>query len=182
MAVLQHAYQSRMVPRPDRKLLALATFYADQIEIYKADGTRKHLVTGPDAFTPAFEVGTYRGEPVRQSTDETRIGYLDLATTQEHIYALYSGLPTRKSRGYGTSVRVFDWEGTYVRTYDLDAAVRGIAVSEDGATLFATQHVRRRGEEGAYEIGISRYRLSNEVPSASQKGSKDSTGPITPTS
>ncbi len=162
MAVLQHAYQSWMKPHPDRTLFALATFYADQIEIYRADGTRKHLLIGPDSFEPAFDVAQFQGEAVRATTDETRNGYIDLATTRDRIYALYSGRLQRKAGNYGTTVRVFDWDGTLHRVYDLNAAVRGIAVSNDGQTLFATQHVRRGTNGTMDEIGITKYRLPDE--------------------
>jgi len=153
IAVLQHAYQSRMKPRPgDRSLLALGTFYADRIEIYHADGTRKRLVQGPANFDPIFNVAPYQGQPARQSTDETRNGYTDLATTKDHIYALYSGRRRDKGGPYGTSVRVFDWDGTLQRVYNLNAAALGIAVDPDGTTLYATQRYP--------DLEITRYALA----------------------
>lgn len=140
LAVLQHAYQSQMKPRPgDRSLLALGTFYADRLEIYHADGTRKALVQGPALFEPIFEVGTMQGEPVRQSTEHTRYGYIDLATTKQHIYALYSGRRREEGGNHGDTVRVFDWDGNLEEVYELNAAVLGIAVGRAGRTLYATQ-------------------------------------------
>jgi len=127
-AVLQHAYQSRMKASPDRSRLALATFYADQLEIYSPTGERKALVQGPEYFDPVFEVGAMDGQPVHSTTSETRVGYIDLATTDERIYALYSGRLRGQQGGWANIVRVFDWDGNYQASYDLQAAAIGIAV------------------------------------------------------
>jgi len=139
LAVLQHAYQSRMKPNPNRSLLALGTFYADRLEIYHFDGTRKVLAQGPAHFDPTFEVGILQGEPARQSTDETRYGYIDIATTQDRIYALYSGRLRNQQGNHGDTVRVFDWNGNLKQVYDLNAAVLGITVDSTETTLYATQ-------------------------------------------
>lgn len=152
MPVLQHAYQSWMKPRPgDRSLLALGTFYADRIEIYHADGTRKALVQGPALFEPIFEVATREGEPVRGSTDETRYGYIDLATTEQHIYALYSGRRRDESGNHGETIRVFDWDGNLEHVYNLKAAILSIAVDPAETTLYATQR--------APDLEITKYPL-----------------------
>lgn len=151
LAVLQHAYQSWMKPNPNRSLLALGTFYADRLEIYRPNGIRKLLVQGPAHFNPTFEVGTMQGEPARQSTDETRYGYIDIATTQRHIYALYSGRLRDQQGNYGDTVRVFDWDGNLNQVYNLNAAVLGIAVAPDETRLYATQR--------APTVEISTYRL-----------------------
>jgi len=68
------------------------------------------------------------GQPVHSTTSETRVGYIDLATTDERIYALYSGRLRGQQGGWANIVRVFDWDGNYQASYDLQAAAIGIAV------------------------------------------------------
>jgi hypothetical protein len=138
--IVQHAYQARMKPHPDRSKLALATFYADRIEIYDAAGALRTTARGPDPFDPIYTVGTMQGQPVRQSTPDTRNGYVDLDATDRFIYALYSGRRTENWGPYGSRLHVFTWDGRLVGDVALNTYALGIAVSPDGATLYASQH------------------------------------------
>ena len=153
-AVLQHAYQSRMKASPDRSRLVLGTFYADRLEIYSVNGERLALVEGPDLFDPIFEVGTMEGQPVHSTTNETRIGYIDLAITDKRIYALYSGRLRGQQGGWANLVRVFDWNGNYITSYDLQAAAVGIAVVSRDSEPDILYAVQMRPK-----LEISRYML-----------------------
>lgn len=138
IAVLQHAYQAFMDIEPTDSLLVLGTRYADQLEIYRTDGTQQTVIRGPDHFDPVYEVGSAQGEPVRVSTDETRTGYLDVKATRSAIYALYAG---RHRAGSASLVHVLDWQGTLQTVYKLDEPVRAIAVDEESDRLYASRAV-----------------------------------------
>lgn len=139
-AVRQHAYQAYMTTSPDRSSLALATRYADRIEIYDAEGDLEHIVEGPDGKMPVFEVATYRGEPTMQTTNQTWSGYLDIAADSSRIYALYAGKSRNETlSGAASRVHVLSWDGELVGVYELDAPVLGIALGDRSRTLYATQ-------------------------------------------
>lgn len=75
--------------------------------------------------------------------DDLRVGYVGLASTDRHIYALFAGL-TRAEAGrnsfFGREVHVFDWTGELVERLTLDEIAFAMAVSPDGRELFAARH------------------------------------------
>lgn len=140
--VRQHGYQSTLEPNPSRTLLALGTRHADQIEIYRPDGTRVALGRGPFRFDPRYEVGTRGGQPALAVGDELRFGYVDLAATEDHVFALFSGRRQGDYRGtanLGEYVHVFDWSGRFLAELRLDAPVIHIAVDPGTMTLYASR-------------------------------------------
>jgi TolB-like 6-blade propeller-like len=142
--VAGHAYQSTARLSPDRTRLALVTRHADRLEIYRADGTLAARATGPRGFEPVYSVARNpRGEPIFGSGRDLRFGYVDVAATEERIYALYSGRTRGQAPGranFGRWVHVYDWSGRLHEVLGLDSDVLGIAVSADGGTLYAVRH------------------------------------------
>ncbi|HEX6369530.1 MAG TPA: BF3164 family lipoprotein [Longimicrobium sp.] len=143
-SVLQHAYEARLAVHPDRALIAVATRHADRLEIYRTDGTLVRQVTGGDGFIPAFEVNQ-RAEGASMATgDDLRVGYLDLASTRTHVYALFSGRTRAQARGrtyFGKEVHVFDWTGERAGTLALDERAFAIAIDTSGTGyLYAVRH------------------------------------------
>lgn len=140
----QHAYQSRMEPNPSRTRLAVATRHADALEIYDARGRRVALGERPFDFEPAFEVQEKAGRPALASGDALRFGYVDLATTDDRIFALFSGQtraaadPSRAN--FGSFVHVYDWSGRLQQVLELETPAIAIGVTADGGTLYAVQH------------------------------------------
>jgi hypothetical protein len=138
--VRQHAYQGTMTLAPDRGRFALATRHADQLEIYRSDGTLLRRVHGSRGFEPRYEVRRLKGVPYMTSGEDMRFGYIDVASTATHIYALYSGRARKEAPGeahYGQHVQVFDWNGRLVGTYKLDASAVAIAPDPANGQLFA---------------------------------------------
>lgn len=141
--VLQHAYEGPLTVRPGQSHFALATRQADRLEIYRADGTQVAEVVGSTGFLPAFEVRE-RAEGVSMATGEDlRAGYVGLASTAHHIYALFSGR-LRSEAGantfFGREIHVFDWSGKKVARLGLDELAVAIAVTPDGKQMFAVRH------------------------------------------
>lgn len=141
--VLQHAYEGPLTVRPDRSRFALATRQADRLEIFEADGTPVARVVGSTGFLPVFETRE-RAEGVSMATgDDLRVGYVDISSTDRHIYALFSG-KTRGEAGantfFGREVHVFDWSGELVERLLLDEIAFTMAIAPDGRHLFAVRH------------------------------------------
>ncbi|HEX6938777.1 MAG TPA: BF3164 family lipoprotein [Longimicrobiales bacterium] len=145
---LQHAYQSTLRSNASRTRLALATRHADRIEIYAPDGT---LVAAPPplfGFLPRYEVREQDGEPSIATGEDLRFGYIDLATTDDRIYALFSGRTRRGFPGvanFAEYIHVFDWQGRLISVYHLDSDVLAIAIDPSGRTLYAIRHDPRPG-------------------------------------
>jgi hypothetical protein len=67
-------------------------------------------------------------------------GYIDVATTDRHIFALYAGRPWREmqSTEYAAEwVHVYDWNGRLLEFLHLSSPVVGLAVDGDEERLFA---------------------------------------------
>jgi hypothetical protein len=138
--VLQHAYEGPVVVHHGGSRLAVATRLADRIEIYSTDGALLKEIAGAAGFLPQFEVST-RPEGVSMATGEDlRVGYLDLASTDDLIFALFSG-SLRSEAGSqvysGREVHVFDWSGERVATLELPDRAPAIAVDARQGDLFA---------------------------------------------
>jgi len=141
--VRQHAYRSVLKTRPDGSLVVLGTRHADQLELYRVDGTRLAVIRGALKFDPKYTVKNREGGSSMVTGNDFRFGFIDLATTQEYIFALYSGRTREAYPGranFGETVHVFDWSGQLIHTYELDADVISIVVDESGRTLYASQH------------------------------------------
>ncbi len=141
--VLQHAYIGTLRARPDRARVVIALRHAGIIEIYDPDGTRLVRVGGPFPFEPVFEVGEGVSGPQMASGETLRFGYVDVAVTNDRIYALFSG---RTRAGFGVeaslakNIHVFDWSGRLEHSLELDADVIAIAVDTSLPALYAVRH------------------------------------------
>lgn len=160
--IRQHAYQSTLKANPARSLLAVVTRHADQLEIYRTDGT---LVARPAplfGFMPRYEVRRKADRLAMTTGLDLRFGYIDVATTEDRIYALFSGRTRRGFPGaanYGEYVHVFDWAGGLRGVIRLDAAVIAIAVDPAGMHLYGVRHNPQPAVVD-YALGASAWRDS----------------------
>jgi hypothetical protein len=151
--VLQHAYEGPVTVRPDRSRFAIAARLSDRLEIYGADGAQLAQVTGSTGFLPAFEVNE-RAEGVSMALgDDVRAGYVDMASTDDRIYALFSGAVGMQGGNTfaGREVHVFDWSGKMLARLALDAPGYSVSVTPDEKQLFTLRHEP--------EPAVVRYRL-----------------------
>jgi hypothetical protein len=140
--VLQHAYTGPLTVAPDRQRIAMGTENADRLEIYRADGSLVREVRGAFGFEPVYEVHRQPAGNTMATGGDLRFGYTGMASTDAHIYAMYSGQLRAEGGGYsyfGTEVHVYRWNGDRVATLKLDERARAIAVTPDGEWLYAVQ-------------------------------------------
>lgn len=158
VTVAQHAYTGTLVPHPHKPLLALATRHSDRVEFYGPDGLLRGIARGPAKFEPVYQVQVRGGAPTMASGEDLRFGYVDAAAAGDRVYALYSGVTRGERPGranFGQQVHVFGWEGTLRRVMQLDQPVLGIAVTNDGQTMYAVRHDP--------EPAVLRYRLPGDT-------------------
>jgi hypothetical protein len=143
MPVRQHAYQSTVRPHPARSLLAAGTRHADRLEILGINGLRIATAARPAGFDPVFKTTVRAGEPSMDSGDDMRFGYVDVATTGDRVYALYSGRKRADFPGeanFGEYVHVYDWNARLLEAIRLDAPVITIEVDAGRQKLYAVRH------------------------------------------
>lgn len=142
VSVLQHAFTGPLTVAPDRKRIAMGTENADRLEIYRPDGSLVRELRGAFGFDPVYEVHRKPAGSTMATGQDLRFGYTGLASTDDHIYAMYSGQLRAKGGYYsyfGTEVHVYTWNGDRVATFKLDERARAIAVTSDGQRLYAVQ-------------------------------------------
>ena len=141
--VLQHAYEGPVSVKPDRSRFAIATRQADRLEIFGAGGERIAQVSGSTGFLPVFEVRQREAGVSMAIGGDLRVGYVDLASTDHRIYALFSGqlaADAGSTSFYGREVHVFDWSGRLLHTLKLDEPAFSMAVDPTGTRLYAIRH------------------------------------------
>lgn len=132
-AVWTHAYQARLKSRPDRARVALVSRFADRLEIYDREGNLTARGSRPFGFQP--------GDAGSDDPGDVRFAYLDVATTADRVYALFSGRTRAEGDAYlGDRVLVFDWSGRLLETWALNSRLMAIAVAPDGDWLYGVRH------------------------------------------
>lgn len=139
--IRQQAYGGHMAVHPHRALFVLASRYAGHLDVFDRAGNRLARAQVPEAFDPDYSPGRDGLNMVRGPG--FRFGYVDVAATEDHIFALFSG--RRFQQGYdgsefGDQVHVFDWEGRHLGGMKLDAAALRISVNLTGTRLYAIRH------------------------------------------
>jgi hypothetical protein len=141
--LMNDIFSSLIHVRPDKKKIVLAGRYLDCIEIYNADGSLTKLLKGPEKnFEFKYDKGRSFGNGVLVKSAESRRAYICLRTTNDRIYALYSGKERRDSSHYSTSniIYTFDWEGNLLKKYVLDCHIDSFDVDESTQTIYAIQY------------------------------------------
>lgn len=139
--VRQEAYQSKLKPNPSRTRWAVATRFADRLEIYDQKGALVAQGERYHNFEPRYEARKSTRTVSMTSDDQMRFGYLDLATTSSRIYALFSGRVRAEGQAfYGNTVHVFDWSGKLLEVVRLDSDVISLAVDPSGEALYGLRH------------------------------------------
>ena len=127
------ASQSRLKARPDRNRWAVVSRFADRLEIFDAQGHLLAVGDRPLDFDPQ--------DLKRDDSQAVRFGYIDVATTETRIYALFSGRSRADGQAnYGGQVHVFDWEGRLLDVWELDTRLIALSVTPDGDELYGVAH------------------------------------------
>jgi hypothetical protein len=131
--VWSRAMQARLKPHPDRTRWAVVSRYADRLEIYDAGGQLMALGDRPYDFGP---------QDLREEDPmAVRFGYIDVATTDARIYALFSGRVRGEGKAnLGDRIHVFDWDGRLVDVWEVDDRLISVAVTPDGDELYGVRH------------------------------------------
>jgi hypothetical protein len=141
--VRAHAYQSSFMPNPGRSRFAVAYRHASGLRIIDTAGSLLATADVPFRYEPQYALALRGTEPAMLiDRKHERFGYVDVASTDRHIYALFSG---RTMAAYPTSselgrfVHVFAWDGRREGIISLDVPVRSIAVDQGDSVMYAAR-------------------------------------------
>ena len=140
--IRQQAYQSKLKPNPSRTRWVVATRHADRLEIFDAAGNLLAQGDRPVGFEPTYSAeGGEAGQARMTSDEDLRFGYIDVTTTEDRIYGLFSGRTRAEGRAnYGTRVHVFDWDGNLLDVMELDSPIIAVAAAPEGDVLYGIRH------------------------------------------
>lgn len=143
--VQQQAFVGTVKAHPSGDRVVVGTRYASRIEVLDVQGKVLHHTLGPDPFEPVFQV-TSSGTAMT-SGEDMRFGYVDIAVTDERIYALYSGRTRAEARGsafLGVEVHVYTWDGELISVLGLDdVQAIGLALDPLSEELYLLAEIPR---------------------------------------
>jgi hypothetical protein len=149
--ILGMAYQSLMCKQDNGNRVALATRYAETMQIYEWDPLTQTVndVRLISNSSPMFTTADINGTPNFSPDKDTRWGYIDVDASDKYIYALYSGrLQSQDNMFYaGNQIHVFDWDGNAIYQLHLDDH-EGTSLAVKGDKLF----IITEDEEIGYDI------------------------------
>jgi len=140
--ILNDIFSSLIYVRPDKEKVVLAGRYLDCIEIYNFDGSLTKLLKGPETnFNFKYDKSRSLNAGVLVKSHESRRAYICLRSTNDRIYALYSGKERMDESDYSTSniIYTFDWEGNLLQKYVLDCRISSFDVDDFTKTIYAIQ-------------------------------------------
>jgi hypothetical protein len=143
ISVRQQAYQSVMRANRQHSLLAVGTRHASHFVVFRLDGSVVGQAEGAESFEPRYVVLPGERGPEIGSDLDLRFGYVSIATSDRHIFALFSGRTREQFPGramMGEWVHVYDWNARLVRRLRLDGEALAISVDNSGLELYAIQH------------------------------------------
>lgn len=141
--VRHHAYQTTLARDPLGTRFAAATRYSDRLELFQADGSRVAAAARERGFDPRYSVRFGPDGPAMSAGTDLRYGFIWVAASHRHVYALFSGRNHDEAPGraaFGTLVEVFDWNARAVRRIGLGEDALAIAVDSDDRNLYALVH------------------------------------------
>lgn len=129
--------------KPDKQLLAIVYNLLPIVRIYCAESGL--LVNELHIQDSSKNLQILLGNSVGNNQEEMVNYYLRIKSTDEYIYALYSGKPFVGTPEYNI-IHVWDWEGNPVMKIDLNISLASFDVSPDnksivGISMFETEKI-----------------------------------------
>jgi hypothetical protein len=134
-------YSSSIVLDNSRKKVALATYLADMIDIFDISGNTVETVWSFRGFLPHDYMVVQMGEMNRAAfTNNSQSGYADIASSDNYIYASFSGRTRARNKenySYCNIIRVAGWDGKKRFELHTEVDIKKLTVSEDDRSIYA---------------------------------------------
>jgi len=143
-------YASAVAINPKLDKLAMVTYSAGMIDLIEIKDKELLPIWSYNEFYPtgikAYPMG---GEIVPMHTEKSRKGYIDVCTTDDYVYALFSGkVSAEKKLKYSSVVRVMNWQANQFFEINLDRDIKRFSVSQDNRQIYGVS----KNENGKPEI------------------------------
>ena len=136
--VFKDAYASIIVTKPGGEKVVVAYRYTDVIEIFDIKDQTFKTISGPEKFNVEYAVGQSEYHNYMAKTRKTRKAFIVGASTEEHIYLLFSGFHNNhRNWSYAKKLYIYTWDGIPVKSYTLDRRINTIGVNQDGSTIYS---------------------------------------------
>ncbi|MTI89408.1 MAG: hypothetical protein FH748_15735 [Balneolaceae bacterium] len=130
---------------------AVGFSFTDIIQIYNYKGEVLETIKGPIQSELNFNKNKSGNFTL---SDDNISAYIDLASTSNYLYALYSGKKIYSSNSnFGNLIFIFDWKGNLIKSFELDRQIFSITVDKQDSVLYGI-------DPSSLEPGIYQYNLS----------------------
>lgn len=149
-------FQSKVAIKSDYSGFAVVNSNVGIVEGYRLDDSIGFKLNTFSISNSVKLKSTSSGNRITaQLSDKSPRGFLDVASTEDYIYALYSGRSVKEypyQTHLGTTLMVFDWDINPIVKYSLDEAVRCIAIDSTKKRIYG---ISERG--GVPEVVFFKY-------------------------
>ena len=124
--------------RPDQRAFVCADMHSGVIDFCRVEGQVIERVKTVRLHYPRVKISEVPSPRVAYRKDN-RLGFMDIAVTEDRVYALYSGKTYGLDRERAfecQTLLVYDWKGNPVRSILLDTALQGIAYDREENAVY----------------------------------------------
>jgi len=141
-----HVNRTTLALSPERNRIALGFHLSSRIHFYDSSGRLLKSLGGPRPVTPRYRVLWDPRNKVKRvvPAPETRFGYLDMAASDDFVFALFSGRSQRQYEdraAMANEVHVFSWDGDLVAILTLTQEINRLTVDRSDGTLFGSREM-----------------------------------------
>lgn len=129
-------YQGQMMASPSLDKFCFACIYAPIISFYCIHKDSIELIKSNNKGYPSYIFDNESSI----ITSRNKAAYSQIFTTNEHIYALYSGRSWDEYKNLflrSQKIEVYNWDGTLTKTYTTSIPLTLICVSPDNKKIYA---------------------------------------------
>lgn len=131
---LQPLFNSMQRLRPDGHKMALAMTFFDKINVLDIHGSNHFSITTAKQIEKDEDVVSRYSDKVKTEGLGKWRAYLDVATTDECIYALH--LCSDIDGEAPPSIQVFNWEGKWIKEYVINEPISRMLIDDKGERVY----------------------------------------------
>lgn len=136
------AHAEILARHPHGGTVAAAGVRTGSLLLFSGEFAAADTAEVPFPTVPEIEVTRPRDEGLPGYRMHSPYGYLDLAATPRHLFALYSGRRLRdhgEEASAGSELHVYTWTGELVAILRMDTALRAVAVDPADGIAYGTR-------------------------------------------
>lgn len=123
--------QGQFAKHPSKDLYVGTTDYSLNINFFAIEGDKIREIKSITEENPRFTTHSIGGLSQVIPTEDAITGFLDIATTDSFVYALYSDERFKKEQYCSNTIMVFDWDGNIIGKISTHNKVFYIAANSD---------------------------------------------------